>query len=302
MTRIGPNRGVVNVGDNNNVSGNAFEGSTVAYSLGQATDPTAQEPAKPEHPWDIGVVTILAEEAQAIHDTLGLAREPGRAGGLIFHTGRIEDHGQTKRVVATRTHGQGQRSAMAACEHLRQHFNPRLLVLFGIGGGLDDIDVGDVVIGTRVVYYELRKEKPEATVRRGEDRETPAEIVHSVNAFFTDHGEPAEFPGQVDEFRERTFRALPSPIGSGEAVVADADSDIRSFLAGYNDKILALDMEAGGLSQFWQENSADLGHNPGWLVVRGISDNADSAKDDRHHRLAARNAAHVLRALLPYLP
>jgi len=37
------------------------------------------------------------------------------------------------------------------------------------------------------------------------------------------------------------------------------------------------------------------------VVVRGISDHADTAKDDRHHRSAALNAAQTLRYLIPYL-
>ncbi|MEJ8672934.1 hypothetical protein WKI71_44875 [Streptomyces sp. MS1.AVA.1] len=61
-------------------------------------------------------------------------------------------------------------------------------------------------------------------------------------------------------------------------------------------------MEAGGLSQYWQENSVHGTTNPGWIVIRGVSDNADEEKGHSHHELAARNAAHVLSRLLPYLP
>ncbi|MFE3626296.1 hypothetical protein [Streptomyces goshikiensis] len=93
----------------------------------------------------------------------------------------------------------------------------------------------------------------------------------------------------------------PGPIGSGEAVVADRDSDIRQYLSQYNEKVLAVDMEAGGLSQYWQENSVHDETNPGWIVIRGVSDNADEEKGHAHHELAARNAAHVLRLLLPFL-
>ena len=40
----------------------------------------------------------------------------------------------------------------------------------------------------------------------------------------------------------------------------------------------------------------------GWVVIRGISDDASEAKGHDHHRLAARRAAQALRRLVPYLP
>lgn len=39
----------------------------------------------------------------------------------------------------------------------------------------------------------------------------------------------------------------------------------------------------------------------GWVVVRGVSDLADEQKDDDHQIVAARNAAMVVRALIPHL-
>jgi adenosylhomocysteine nucleosidase len=58
-------------------------------------------------------------------------------------------------------------------------------------------------------------------------------------------------------------------------------------------------MEAGGLSQFCHETPSP---QPGWLVVRGISDLADHAKTLDHQTAAARHAAIALRHLVPYLP
>lgn len=255
--------------------------------------------------WDIGIITILAEEARAIYDAFDLEWVPGRIDGLFFATGEVQNGASALSVVATRTQAQGQRSAMAACEHLRRHYDPAVLMMVGIGGGIGRDDdapgIGDVVVATRVVFYDLRKESAERTIHRGEDHQAPARIVHAINTYFTVNGEPMAFPGQVDGFRDREFQAVPSPIGSGYAVVADEESEIRNYLHAYNDKVLAVDMEAGGLSQYWQENSIAPERNPGWVVVRGISDHADRHKEDTHHDLAARNAAHVARTLLPYL-
>jgi adenosylhomocysteine nucleosidase len=68
----------------------------------------------------------------------------------------------------------------------------------------------------------------------------------------------------------------------------------------YNEKVLAVDMEAGGLTQFCHETPPP--DHPGWLVIRGISDLADHTKTYDHQHSAAHNAAITLQHLIPYLP
>ncbi|TMR93981.1 5'-methylthioadenosine/S-adenosylhomocysteine nucleosidase [Nonomuraea basaltis] len=168
-----------------------------------------------------------------------------------------------------------------------------------MGGGIHaSTKIGDVVVATRVVYYDLRKETPEGTRRRGEEREAPSAVGHAVNAFFNDHGEPATLQAANDE---GDFLTHTGPIGSGEAVIADAKSEIIRYLKAYNDKVLAVEMEAGGLTQAFHEQDGPQAVR-GWVVVRGISDDADDGKNDTCHDVAARHAATVLRSLLPYLP
>jgi adenosylhomocysteine nucleosidase len=166
----------------------------------------------------------------------------------------------------------------------------------GIGGAINrDLVVGDVVVATRVVYYDLRRETPEGVHHRGEERHTPAPITHALNSFFTDYDDPARLKSATGP-----FRVLSGPIGSGDAVIMDAESQIRKFLLAYNEKVLAVDMEAGGLTQFCHETPPP--DYPGWLVVRGISDLADHTKTYDHQHSAAHNAALTLQHLIPYLP
>lgn len=137
-------------------------------------------------------------------------------------------------------------------------------------------------------------------LRRGEARDAPAEVGHAVNRFFTDHGEPAEFTPTTHPRAAHPFRVWPGPIGTGEAVISDGDSAIRAYLKEFNEKILAIDTEAGGLSQYWHENAALGGRLRGWVVVRGISDHAVNMTYE-HQATAARHAAITLRELVPYL-
>ncbi|WP_051467769.1 hypothetical protein [Actinomadura oligospora] len=149
------------------------------------------------------------------------------------------------------------------------------------------------MIGQEVVYYELRKETASGVRRRSEGHQIPAWVRREVNDFFTDHGEPCVLPSG-------TAKVLAGPVGTGEAVVADASSPIRRHLVSVNDKTLALDMEAGGLALDFHAQTGQH-RAKGWLVIRGISDNADANKDDACHQVAAENAAVVLQGLIPYL-
>ncbi|MGW4816228.1 5'-methylthioadenosine/S-adenosylhomocysteine nucleosidase family protein [Kitasatospora cineracea] len=290
------NRGIVSHGSNNTVTNNAVGDhaqvsvasplSTTVPGLGEVSSAEATES------WDIGVVTILSEELRAVVDELDLEshRTPD---GLYFYRGSVATREGTVRVVVAQSQSQGQRSAMAALENLRRHYAPKLLAVVGVGGGVhaEYARIGNVIVSTDVVYYENRKINPNGNVRhRGEHRQAPARVVHGVNAFFAQHRPTAS----------QDFEIRQGPIGSGEAVIADRDAEERRYLAQYNEKILAVDMEAGGLSQYCQENLQGTDHH-GWIVIRGISDNADEKKGHGFHELAARNAAYVLRLLLPHL-
>ncbi|WP_129840740.1 hypothetical protein [Streptomyces sp. RFCAC02] len=302
------NRGIISNGNNNNFSNNAIGANAKVCEKSaprNVDDPASGDTGDvdPTPTWDIGVVTILSEELRSVIDELGLRRhkEPG---GLYFYRGSLTTPDSTVRIVATQTQSPGQRSAMAALENLHRHYAPRLWAMVGVGGGIDTerARIGNVIVSTDVVYYENRKINPHGDVRhRGEHRQAPAPVVHAVNAFFAENGMPTRLRRRVRSRAAEEFDIYPGLIGSGEAVIADRDSEIRHYLKTYHEKVLAVDMEAGGLSQYWQEHSVRGGENPGWIVIRGVSDNADAKKGHGYHELAARNAAHVLRELIPFI-
>lgn len=295
----------VNVGNNSGIVQNDSVGDVSQRNDFGTRSQSSPSPADAEDRndgdgrWDVGVITVLSEETQAVLLALGLRVR--RTGGLHFYEGETDSHGTPVKVVATRTLEQGNRSIMAAHENLRRRYDPKVFVLVGIGGAIrPEVAAGDVVVADRVVYYDLRKETPEGTQRRGEERAAPAGIGHAVNAFFTDH-DPAEFAITDPAGTVHDMRMWTGPLGSGEAVIADHEADILKYLAAFNDKILAVDMEAGGLSAACHEQSAASGQLQGWVVIRGISDDAGAGKHDDHHRLASWHAAEALRRILPYL-
>jgi len=295
------NKGLINFGGTQKVTGSAVGGSAI-YHINRSSSQDARATSEPRGTWGIGVVTILAKEAKAVIKEFGLKEDGASTREQRFYAGNMKVPGAAVDVVATRASGPGQRATMTALSHLRRYYDPAVLVLVGLGGAIHhSIAINDVVVATRVVYYDLRKVTSEGVQRRSEDRESPAGMVHAVNSFFTAHGEPAELRVAKPARRTTPFRVFHGPIGSGDAVIADRESEILKYLHTCNDKILAVDMEAGGLSQFCHETSSASGAVPGWFVIRGISDHADRAKNDDRHDSAAMNAARTLRNMIPYI-
>jgi adenosylhomocysteine nucleosidase len=302
MNKVTKNSGVVTFGGGTtHVTGSAI-GDGARVTSGHPAPQHTRAASDPRVRWGIGVVTILTEEARAVLQEFGLKRDGARTREQWFYTGNVKVPGGVVNVVATRASGPGQRAAMTALGNLQRYYDLPVLVIVGIGGAIHHgIAIDDVVVATRVVYYDLRKVTAEGVRHRGEERESPASMVHAVNSFFTDHGEPAELHAEELAARAAPFRVFLGPVGSGDAVIADEENEIRKYLDAYNDKILAVDMEAGGLSKFCHETSSVSGALPGWVVIRGISDHADRVKNDDRHDSAAMNAAHTLRRMIPYI-
>lgn len=301
MNKVTKNSGIVTYGGTTQVTGSAI-GDGASVNIGHSPRHHTRAASESRGAWGIGVVTILAKEARAVLTEFGLKEDAATTREQRFYTGNVKVLGAAVDVVATRASGPGQRATMTALGNLRRYYDPAVLALVGIGGAIHQaIGVDDVVVATRVVYYDLRKVTSEGVRHRGEERESPAGMVHAVKSFFTDHGDPAELRVAESAGRAAPFRVFHGLVGSGDAVIADRESEILKFLDAYSDKILAVDMEAGGLSQFCHETSSDSGAIPGWVVIRGMSDHADHAKNDDRHDSAARNAAQTLRHMIPYI-
>jgi adenosylhomocysteine nucleosidase len=201
-------------------------------------------------------------------------------------------------VMLIQTHRQGSRSAQAAVERLKQWHSPNFIVVAGIAGAIEPtVRIGDVVLADEVVYYDARRIGPAGTRHRGQHLVAPPVVGNRLNAFFAAHrGDFAMAATAGGSFMVR--RGL---LGSGDAVIADADAEIRLYLADYNDKVLAVETESAGVAQAVYEQPESDSPVKGWMAVRGISDRADPAKSDDAHAMAATHAAAVFAEFVPFL-
>lgn len=297
------NSGVQNTGSGTiNISGSAIGPNPTVFNAPDAESRGRQAPRGDRSGSDIGVITVLSEETSAVAAALSSAGSCQKQvhDGARFYEATINSGGIRAKVAATQALHVGSLSASMAVDRLRRYYDPSVIALVGIAGGINPVvGLGDVVVVREVIYYDSRKETPGRVFRRGYTRPIPARTLHAVNDFFSSNGEPCVAYGRDPDGTIRDYKVLPGPIGSGEAVIADPDSGIRQYIAAFNDKTLAVETEAGGLAEAFYETAGSSGD--GWLAIRGISDHADAAKDDRYHQIASWHAAAVLLRLVPFL-
>jgi adenosylhomocysteine nucleosidase len=250
------------------------------------------------HRADVGILTVLTEETQAVVRVLqrhANYRSTVLRNGSQAHEADVGTDSGSLHVVAVQTLAPGPRSAAVAFQQLHDTFRPPVVLLVGIAGGIrSDVRIGDVVIAEEVIYYDARRETPDGPRRRGQSQPMTPLLRHRLNDFFQRYGQAIPSP-------RGAIRLYRGPIGSGDAVITDADSDIVDFLRRYNEKTLAVETEAGGVGQAFYEHIDEDRSLQGWLTIRGISDLADRTKGHDRHPFAAARAALVMDRLLPLL-
>src|SRR5262249_32895082 len=155
-----------------------------------------------------------------------------------------------------------------------RRWNPRYVLLVGIAGGIKDSEValGDVLISDQIVDYELQKIEPSGP-----------KIRFSVHRASTRLLLAAQNPPVGDGPKNvRAARGTPGspkriigPVATGDKVIAFQD-----VLARYREhwpKLIGVEMEAGGAASA----SFQAARQPGFFMIRGVSDLADAEKDSQ---------------------
>ncbi|WP_433380853.1 hypothetical protein ACQPZX_16055 [Actinoplanes sp. CA-142083] len=235
---------------------------------------------------DVLVLTALPVEYAAFRAHL---HDVGRASddaGTQFEVGVID--GGTCRVAVAEI-GEGNDGAAVLAGHAIARFRPYAMLFVGVAGALrDDIDVGDVVVATRVYGYHGGKDDDDGFLHRPRVFEADNELLQRARFVVR----------PIQDFRVHL-----GPVVAGEVVLNSRKTQLLQQLKrSYNDAV-AIEMESAGMARAGHVSRVPV------LTVRGISDHADGttamADGNGPQRIAARHAARVSAALvadLPFLP
>ncbi|NEC87372.1 5'-methylthioadenosine/S-adenosylhomocysteine nucleosidase [Streptomyces sp. SID12501] len=184
--------------------------------------------------------------------------------------------------------GEGTLTAATLTERVLTWLEPEAVLLVGVAGGLkDDIEIGDVVIATKVYSIHGGKQTPDGFLVRPEAWRASHRLEQAAK----------------EALRDTTdFQAYFKPIAVGDVVLADRKSELAQHIHTHYNDAVAIEMESSGVA-----NAVHLAGEAGALIIRGISDQANpdkSAADKagsqpRAATNAAAAAVAVLRELTP---
>jgi nucleoside phosphorylase len=185
-------------------------------------------------------------------------------------------------LIVSRALGMGPLHAASLARDVADQWRPRFIILVGIAAGIGkEVRLGDIAVAKQIVNYDPARLTAAGVDRRFEVYRSDPILLDKVI-----HLRESAWISQLtvrrpDNQLSQTPRVHSGVILSGNAVVADESTadDLQSIW----NKAIALEMESGGMATSLHE----LPNPPGFIVVKGISDFANSQKSDEWQLYAA---------------
>lgn len=247
---------------------------------------TAVTDAEPQR---VIIVTALDLETRAVLRHLGDDwREEVLRSGTVCYRGTFE--GWDVMVVEA---GAGNLRAATTAFEAITHYQPDLALFVGIGGGIKDVGLTDVVVASKVYNYEFGKDTAGGLLVRPELNQVAHELEQRARAMTKRN----EWRNRLDE--TLGYAARPNlfvgPIAAGEKVVAGSMTHTAEVIKRHFSDTLAIEMEGSGFFRATHINKVVA------TVIRGVSDMLDDKKDDSYQPRAADAASAVAFEMLSKL-
>ena len=228
------------------------------------------------------VLTALDTEYKAVKAHLIDLEPECVESGTRYEIGTVR--GTSCRVVIGVTEA-GNSSAAVLAERAIQRYRPVVLLFSGVAGAMkDSINLGDVVVGSKIYAYQSAASEDDGLMARPQSWP----LNHAVS-------ETARVVAESEEWAKRLLagggvpRVTRAPIAAGDVVQKSRISREAVWIRRHFNDTAAIEMEGAGVAEAGRLNSVPIG------VVRGISDRADGAKtvanDEHWQPRAAVNAA-----------
>lgn len=202
------------------------------------------------------ILTALPVEYDAVRAHLTDTEELVHPDGTRVERGRLDG---TSWNIAIAELGEGALNTAALTTRIVDWLAPEALLFVGVAGGLkDDIEIGDVVVGTKVYAIHGGKQTPEGFQARPEVWHGSHRLVQAARSALRDMPD---------------VRAHRKPIAVGDVVLADDKSALAAHIRHHYNDACAIEMEGSGAA-----HASYLKGQLDTLVIRGISDRANADK------------------------
>ncbi|MGM8364660.1 5'-methylthioadenosine/S-adenosylhomocysteine nucleosidase [Virgibacillus sp. W0181] len=228
----------------------------------------------------IGIIGAMDEEIAFLAGNMHHKQEMTIA-NTLFITGELNN----KQVVLLKS-GIGKVNAAMAATIMHERFAPECVINTGSAGGFaKELQVGDIVISTEVVHYDV-----------------------DVTAFKYAHGQVPGMPATLPADTELVSKAIDAVKGLNlqykTGLIATGDSFIdnekqSSYILGKFPTMIAAEMEAAAIAQVSYQ------YNKAFVIIRALSDIAgkqSSIAFDEFLETAAKNAAMLIMKIIKEIP
>ncbi len=231
---------------------------------------------------DFVIITALPEELEALLAKLPSYQQLPPADEDV-HVYYQADLLGAYRLVLMSLLGMGRVQAANATNDAMRRWDPRYVLLVGIAGGIAEAGVqrGDVLISDQIADYELQKLTDGGNQIRW--------VVHPVAPRLLEAARHLRVNWRRLIRKRRPQPGRPQcfigPVATGDKVVAI--KEVLELLRSDWPKLIGIEMEAGGVASAAFQSA----QQPGFLMIRGVSDLADENKDDSWRQYACHAAA-----------
>ena len=227
---------------------------------------------------DVAIITILREEYEAVLRLLKRIRPVVGSATLdnqhAWVVGEV-DAPQVQEpytVALAMSPRAGTDAAVIATKNTLQAFDPRCVLVVGIAGGLEDLNLGDVVVADRICAYEYGKIEHGGFEPRGDlDSPTDAALTSAASTLAVRHPGWYSELDQPEELRRLSPQIVVGHVASGDKVV---DNPTDAFFASVmlsRPKLRAVEMEGAGAAAAIQD-AREMQRSVSFGMIRGISD------------------------------
>ncbi len=231
---------------------------------------------------DFIVVTALEEERDAVLDKLPGYQQliPTNSDIRVYYQADIpvtfaDGSSGSYRVILITLLGMGRVQATISTAEAIRRWQPRYVLLVGIGGGLaaEEVRPGDILISDQIVDYELQKLTATETQIRWQVHPTSARLREAARNF---HNNSWRRLMKISRPAYGEPKCHIGPVASGDKVIASSEV-LKRYRTDWP-KLIGVEMEGGGVAvaSFQEPNP------PEFLMIRGVSDLADEEKGLPH--------------------
>lgn len=246
----------------------------------------------------IVIQTALILEQQSVIDRLSnICDYVHPVSKTIYKVGNYLSNDNKLQIFIGRTN-QTNTNAAIETERIIQHFNPSYIFFVGVAGGLKDVVIGDIVIGSDVYGYERGKAKNEFFPRPQFGFSSYELEQQAVNFSISKEWEKQSSLFVNQKFQDKIL-IYTGTIASGEKVLGSTDSELYKFLKTNCSHALAVDMEGLGFLEACRPYPLIKS-----LLIRGISDLVDGKEctdQEGSQSYASKNATEFLFGLINYI-